>query len=116
MVTKKDLENRIVLIVGWAVIPILIGAYLALPQYIGPWYLMSNFTGGSHTADLIWNILGLGILLLSGALGYSLLHGRFSLRFRFAVGVFASVLAGFWFAAFIAIQKLPADMPRPIYW
>jgi hypothetical protein len=116
MDSRENHENRIVLIAGWASVPILIGAYIALPQYIGPWYLLSNYTGGSHNADLVWAILGLAISLLSGALGYSLLHGRFSVRFRFVVGIFAFVLAGFWIAAVIAVQNLPADMPRPIYW
>ena len=116
MAQKNNFDNRIVLIVGWAAIPILIGAYLGLPRYIGPWYLLSKFTGGAHYADLIWMILGLAVLLLSGALGYSLLHRRFSHGFRFVVGAFAVVLAGFWLAAFVTVQGLPADIPRPIYW
>jgi hypothetical protein len=113
---KNNFDNRIVLVVGWASIPILTGAYLALPRYIGPWYLLSKFTGGAYYADLIWLILGLAILLLSGALGYSLLHRRFSRRLRLVVGAFAFISAGFWLAAFIAVQNLPAGMPRPIYW
>ena len=113
---KNSPENRIWLGVGWASIPILIAAYLALPQYLGPWYLLADYTGGPHIADLIWDVIGLAILLMSGALGYSLLHLRFSRRFRFVVGAFALILAGFWLAAFITVQNLPADMPRPIYW
>ncbi|WP_323800346.1 hypothetical protein [Parasphingorhabdus sp.] len=116
MTLKNNFENRIVLVVGWASIPILIAAYFSLPQYIGPWYLLSKFTGGPYYADLIWMILGLAILLMSGVLGYSLLHRRFSIRFRFVVGAFAFVLLGLWLAAFVTVQGLPADMPRPIYW
>lgn len=113
---ENSSEKRTLLVLGWAIIPILIGAYFALPQYIGPWYLMSRFVGGSHNADFIWNMLGLAILLVSGALGYSLLHRRFGRRFRFIVGAFTIVLAGFWLLAFVTVQNLPADMPRPIYW
>jgi hypothetical protein len=116
MGAENSSEKRTVLVLGWVIIPILIGAYFALPQYIGPWYLMSRFVGGSHNADFIWNIFGLAILLLSGALGYSLVHRRFSRRLRLVVGAFAFISAGFWLAAFIAVQNLPAGMPRPIYW
>ncbi|MEH6703071.1 hypothetical protein, partial [Parasphingorhabdus sp.] len=65
MGAENSSEKRTVLVIGWVIIPILIGAYFALPQYIGPWYLLSKFTGGAHFADLIWMILGLAILLLS---------------------------------------------------
>lgn len=116
MGAENSSEKRTVLVLGWVIIPTMIGAYFALPQYIGPWYLMSGFVGGSHNADFIWNMFGLAILSLSGALGYSLLHRRFSRRFRFIVGAFATVLAGFWLVAYLAVQKLPADMPRPIFW